>query len=61
MDANGLGMPVSCEYVIAAFFAYFKKVSADVSALMERRRMNFMNNMLDNEYLRYLSLFWVHC
>jgi len=57
MDANAVGMPVSCEYVIAAFFACFKKVSA----LMERRRMNFMNNMLDNEYLRYLSLFWVHC
>jgi len=58
MDANAVGMPVSCEYVIAAFF---RKVSADVSALIERRRMTFMNNMLDNEYLRYLSLFWVHC
>ena len=33
----------------------------DVSVLIERRRMNFMNNMLDNEHLRYLSLFWVHC
>jgi len=33
----------------------------DVSVLIERRRMNFMNNMLDNKHLRYLSLFWVHC
>jgi len=33
----------------------------DVTVLIERRRMNFMNNMLDNEHLRYLSLFWVHC
>ena len=33
----------------------------DVSVLIERRRMNFMNNMLDNEHLRYLNLFWVHC
>ena len=29
----------------------------DVSVLIERRRMNFMNNMLDNEHLRYLNLF----
>jgi len=33
----------------------------DVSVLIERRRMNFMNNMLDNEHLRYLNLFWVQC
>jgi len=33
----------------------------DVSVLIEQRRMNFMNNMLDNEHLRYLSLFCVHC
>jgi len=33
----------------------------DISVLIERRRMNFINNMLDNEHLHYLSLFCVHC
>ena len=32
----------------------------DVSVMVERRRMKFMNNMLDSEHFRYIGLICIN-